>query len=70
MYTVEMYGLRLGQEEQHITALLKVWERNVLRKIFGPLNEYGSWKICENCELEQLFGDPNIIATIKEGRLR
>lgn len=41
--------------------LLKVWKRNSLRKFFGPLEEE-SWRIQNNSE-------PNIVATIKEGRL-
>ena len=37
-----------NREEQH----LGIFERRILRKIFGPVqNEDGSWRIRMNCEI-------------------
>jgi len=38
-----------------------VFERNILRKIFGPTYENGSWRIKANHELDKLIKHKNII---------
>jgi hypothetical protein len=50
--------------------LLNRWERKVLRKIFGAVQENGQWGIRRNRELEELYNHPNIVAEIKCNRLR
>ena len=47
-----------------------VYERKVLRKIFGPTKEAdGTWRIKTNDELDKLIGYKNIINHIKTQRL-
>ena len=47
-----------------------VFERKVLRKIFGTTNErYGKWRIKTNDELDELIRHKNIINHIQEQRL-
>jgi hypothetical protein len=49
---------------------LKVFEKNILRKIYGPINDKGEWRIRYNYELYKLFDEPDIIKVIKGRRLR
>jgi len=44
-----------------MTNKLMVFERKMLRKIFGPTYENGSWRIKTNEELDKLIKHENII---------
>jgi hypothetical protein len=45
---------------------LRVFEKNVLRKTFGPKREEdGSWRKLNNTELQSLYFSPNIVRVIK-----
>ena len=46
-----------------------MFERKILRKIFGPKNENGVWRIKTNQELEELIKRRNIINFIRAQRL-
>jgi hypothetical protein len=46
-----------------------VFERKVLRKILGPTNENGIWRIKTNLELDKIIKHKNIINFIKAQRL-
>jgi len=49
---------------------LMVFERNVLRKIFGPTEEReGTWRIKTNDELDELIRHKNTMNHIKAQRL-
>jgi hypothetical protein len=49
---------------------LSVFERKILRKIFGPTKEANSiWRIKTNMELDQLIKHLNIINNVKSERL-
>jgi hypothetical protein len=54
------------REESHIN----IWERKVLRKIFGPVNDRGNWRIRSNKELTDLYQDTDLVTVIKTSRLR
>jgi hypothetical protein len=50
--------------------LLRIFERRILRKIFGPVqNEDGSWRIRMNYELSELIGNADIVRFIKSRRI-
>jgi hypothetical protein len=49
---------------------LAVFERKVLRKIFGPIRDTDQWKRRYNEELYQLYIEPNTVKWIKSVRLR
>jgi hypothetical protein len=50
---------------------LRVFEKSVLRKIFGPKREKdGSWRKLHNDELHSLYSSPNIVRVIKSRRMR
>jgi hypothetical protein len=46
-----------------------VFERRILRKIFGPKNENGIWPIKTNQELDEIIKHKNIINFIRAQRL-
>jgi len=47
-----------------------LWERKVLRKIFGPICVAGYWRSRTNEEVRQLYRELDIVTEIKKGRLR
>jgi hypothetical protein len=50
---------------------LRVFEKRVLRRIFGPKREEdGSWRKLHNDELHSLYSSPNIFRVIKSRRMR
>ncbi|CAH2100132.1 unnamed protein product [Euphydryas editha] len=49
---------------------LLVFERKILRRIFGAVMENERWRTRYNHELYQMYDEPNVIKTIKIGRLR
>jgi hypothetical protein len=49
---------------------LKVFEKGILRRIFGPKCEVdGSWRKLHNDELHGLYSSPNIVRVIKSRRV-
>ena len=48
---------------------LQVFERRILRKIFGPICDNGKWRIHYNSELYFIYTEPDIIKTIKISKL-
>jgi hypothetical protein len=56
--------------KENIKSKLRVFERKVLRRIYGPTKESdGTWQIKSNNELNRLIGNKNIINHIKAQRL-
>jgi hypothetical protein len=49
---------------------LRVFENRVLRRIFGPRRNDGSWRKLHNDELHNLYSSPNIVTVIKSRRMR
>jgi len=45
---------------------LRIWERKVLRKIFGPMCVAGYWRSRTNEEVRQLYGELDIVTEIKK----
>jgi hypothetical protein len=55
--------------KETVKSKLKVFERKVLRKIFGPTKEReGTWRIKTNDGLDKLIRHKNIINYIKAQR--
>jgi hypothetical protein len=56
----------MGSERNHKKNKLMVFERKVLRRIFGPTKERdGTWRIKTNDALDELIRYKNIINHIK-----
>jgi hypothetical protein len=64
------YGSETWVLSKSDEARLGVFERKVLRAIFGPTNDNGEWRIKYNDELYTLYKDSNIITHIKINLLR
>uniref|UniRef100_A0A6P7GHM6 Uncharacterized protein LOC114342751 n=1 Tax=Diabrotica virgifera virgifera TaxID=50390 RepID=A0A6P7GHM6_DIAVI len=60
LYASETWTMNKSEQ-----VMLKVWERKVLRKIFGGKIWNGMWIRRPNVELEWMYGEPNIVGVIK-----
>jgi hypothetical protein len=67
LYGCETWSLTLREEHR-----LGVFEKRVLRRIFGPKRDEvtGKWRKLHNEELRDLYSSPSIIRIIKERRMR
>ena len=67
LYGCETWSLTLREERK-----LRVLEKRVLRRIFGPRRDEvtGEWRRLHNEELNDLYYSPNIVRVIKWKRMR
>jgi hypothetical protein len=63
------YSCEIWILKETIINKLSVFERNPLRKIFGPKNENGIWRTKTNQELDEIIKHKNIINFIRAQRL-
>jgi hypothetical protein len=61
LYGAETWTLTRRDEER-----LLIWERKLLRKIYGAVNEKGQWRIRRNMEL---YKDLDFVTEIRKWRL-
>jgi hypothetical protein len=67
---VVTYACETWVLKENVIQMLMIFERKVLRKIFGPTKQkYGLWKIKTNEELDKLIKHKNIIRFVKAQRL-
>ena len=64
------YGCETWVLKENIIQKLSVFERRILRKIFGPtkMND-GTWRIKTNMELDNLIQHRNVINYVKSKRM-
>jgi hypothetical protein len=64
------YGSEVWTLRKQDQLMLRVWERKILRKIYGGKCEEGQWLRRTNQELNALYGEENIVGVVKAQRLR
>jgi Reverse transcriptase (RNA-dependent DNA polymerase) len=65
-----LYGSELWiLSKKHVTEL-QIWERKILRKIFGGKQTSDGWRRRTNEELMSLYGKPSIVNVVKAQRIR
>jgi hypothetical protein len=64
-----MYGAETWCLAANDRNSLEVWERKVLRKIYGPVCENGEWRIQTNTELVELYEELHVVTEVKWMRL-
>ncbi|XP_043064095.1 uncharacterized protein LOC122320085 [Drosophila ficusphila] len=67
---VLLYGAECWTVVQSDAAALGVFERKILRKIFGPICVGDAYRIRWNHELYELYGDVDVVSRVKIHRLR
>lgn len=65
-----LYGAESWTMDKATERKLITFENKILRKVFGPTNENGIWRIKHNKEIRDLFGAPDIVAEARSRRLR
>lgn len=68
--TVATYGSESWTLTNKNADMLDIFERKILRKIYGPTNEDGIWRIRYNHELYQLYREPRLSEYIRLKRLK
>jgi hypothetical protein len=63
------YASETRVPKENIIQKLLVFERKILREIFGPTKENKTWRIKNNEELDKLIKHGNIVNCIKAQRL-
>jgi hypothetical protein len=66
---VPCYGSVTRTLSQAAEQMLSMFERKILRGIYGPTQEGGCWGPKWNNELYSLYKEPNIVEDIKVRRL-
>jgi hypothetical protein len=64
-----MYGCETWVLSQKSENALRVFERKILRRIFGPVNDSGQWRIRYNHEVYELYEEPDLVTCIEIRRL-
>jgi hypothetical protein len=62
LYGCETWSLTLKEEHRP-----RVFENNILRRVFGPKRDEvtGKWRKLHNKDLNDLYSSPNIVQVIK-----
>jgi hypothetical protein len=67
---VLMYGAETWVLSKADELHLGVFERKILRRIYGPICEGATWKSRYNEELYRLYDETDLVTTVRISRLR
>jgi hypothetical protein len=67
--SVLMYGCETWVLTQKSENALRVFERKILRRIFGPVNGSRQWRIRCNHDMYELYTELDLVTCIKISRL-
>jgi hypothetical protein len=59
-----MYGSETWIMTKKIENIISSYERKILRRILGPINDNGTSIIGYNKEIYTLYGDPELSSTV------
>jgi hypothetical protein len=62
---VVMYGCEGWTMSEHVEEVLRVWERKILWKVYGPKRDTNGWRIRTNKVLQHQYGSADIVTSIK-----
>jgi hypothetical protein len=65
-----MYGSETWVNRNKAENIINSYERKILRRILGPINDNGTWRIRYNKEMYTLYGDQELSTVIKLRRLQ
>jgi hypothetical protein len=65
-----MYGCETQSLLQNAEIKSGTFERKMLRRIYGPINENGQWRCRYNTELYELYKDIDMVNDVKLRRLQ
>jgi hypothetical protein len=65
VYSSETWTLTAKDESN-----LRIFERQILRKIYGPVNIDNTWRIWNNMEIDKLIEGADIVRFIKAQRIK
>jgi hypothetical protein len=64
-----LYGSETWTITGKMASTLMTWEREILRKIYGPKSEQDAWRIRSNLEIQNMYKSPDIVTEIKVRRM-
>jgi hypothetical protein len=67
---VLLYGAETWATTKCDENKIRTSESKILRRIYGPVNEGGRWRIRYNDELYRLFNESEIVKEVKSRRVR
>jgi hypothetical protein len=62
---IVMYGCDRWTVSERMEKALRVWERKILRKVYGPKRDTNGCGICTNKELQDQYRNADTITSIK-----
>jgi hypothetical protein len=68
--TVLTYGSETWTLSKNSENALSAFERKILRRIYGPVQDNSQWRFRYNKELYELHGEPDLVTCIKLKRLQ
>jgi hypothetical protein len=66
---IVMLGCEAWSMTEQDKTRLNMWERNILRKVYGPVTEQGVWRIRRNEELRELYKALDFVVDMNRKRL-
>jgi hypothetical protein len=66
---IVMFGCEAWSMTEKDKMRLNMWERKILRKVYGPVAEQGVWIIRRNEEMRELDKAPDLVADINRKQL-
>jgi hypothetical protein len=67
---VVTYGSETWTLTKSDKNLLRIFDRKILRKIYGPIQERDIWRIKNNEEMNRVINGQDIVIFIKAQRIR